>query len=221
MQYFIVFLEGIVTFLSPCLLPMLPIYVSYFAGGDEQRGTKRTLLNALGFVIGFTLMFTLLGLFAGSLGKVLSRYQTLLNLITGAIVVLFGLSMLKIIRLPQLSMSMGQKVQNNLGFFSAILFGLIFSLSWTPCVGAFLGSALALASQQGSAIQGAIMLLLYSAGLGLPFMLSALLVDWLKVSFAWIKRHYGIVNVIAGSLLVLIGLAMMSGYLNKLLSILS
>lgn len=108
-----------------------------------------------------------------------------------------------------------------MSFFSAMLFGVIFSLGWTPCVGAFLGSALALASQQGSILTGTLMLLSYSLGLGVPFILSAVLIDNLKTTFDWIKRNYRIINLISGSLLVIIGILMMTGTLGQLLSLLS
>ena len=108
-----------------------------------------------------------------------------------------------------------------MGFFSAVLFGVIFSLGWTPCVGAFLGSALMLASQQGHAVEGMLMLLSYSLGLGIPFVLSAVLIDYLKSAFNWIKRNYKIINLISGSLLVLIGIAMATGMLGRLLNLLS
>ena len=108
-----------------------------------------------------------------------------------------------------------------MGFFSALLFGIVFSVGWTPCVGAFLGSALALASQQGHVVEGMVMLLVYSLGLGIPFILSAVLIDYLKSAFNWIKRNYKIINIISGSLLILIGILMATGTLGRLLTLLS
>ena len=102
-------------------------------------------------------------------------------------------------------------------FFSAALFGIIFSLGWTPCVGAFLGSALALATQQGHVLEGTLMLLAYSLGLGIPFLLSAVLIDALKGAFDWVKRHYQIINLLSGGFLILIGILMASGMLGRLL----
>ena len=108
-----------------------------------------------------------------------------------------------------------------LGFFSSALFGLVFSVGWTPCVGAFLGSALMLASQQGHVAAGMAMLLAYSLGLGVPFLLSAVLIDRLKGAFDWIKRNYRIINIISGGLLVLVGILMATGTLGRLISLLS
>ena len=153
MQYVISFLEGIITFISPCLLPMLPIYISYFAGGGV-RSSRKTLSTALGFVLGFTLMFVAMGALAGTLGSFLVRHQTAVNLISGAIVILFGLNYLGIFRLQLFRGAAKGMDVRNLSFFSAMLFGLIFSVGWTPCVGAFLGSALMLASQQGQILPG-------------------------------------------------------------------
>ena len=219
MQYFISFLEGILTFLSPCLLPMLPIYVSYFAGGGE-RAAGKTLKNALGFVLGFTVVFVAMGALAGTLGGLLRQYQTAVNIVSGAVVILFGLSYLGVIRLNFLQGS-GKAVKGELGFFSAVAFGLIFSLGWTPCVGAFLGSALMLASQQGHVLEGMGMLLTYSLGLGIPFLISALLIDYLKSAFGWIKGHYTVINRVCGGLLIVIGLLMATGTLGRLLALLS
>ena len=221
MQYFILFLEGIITFISPCLLPMLPIYVSYFAGGEEERRTSKTLLNALGFVLGFTTVFVLLGALAGTLGSFLAKYQTAVNIITGLIVVFFGFNFLGVFNFNIFKGSHGALKNKNVGFFSAILFGIVFSIGWTPCVGAFLGSALAMASQQGHALKGVLMLLCYSVGLGIPFVVSAVLIDKLRSAFNFIKKHYNVINIVSGSLLVLIGMLMITGLFERLISALA
>ena len=216
MQYVISFLEGIITFISPCLLPMLPVYISYFAGGGQRR-TRKTLTSALGFVLGFTLVFMAMGALAGTLGGFLRRYQTWVNVISGLVVIVFGLSFLGVIRLDFFRGGSRQVNTREMGFFSAVLFGLVFSLSWTPCVGAFLGSALMLASQQGHVLQGMGMLLSYSLGLGIPFLLSAVLIDQLKGAFNFIKRHYTVINYICGGLLILVGILMATGILNDVM----
>ena len=220
MQYFIAFLEGIITFLSPCLLPMLPIYISYFAGGGE-RTVKRTLKGALGFVLGFTLVFVAMGALAGTVGSFLTRYQTIVNLLCGGVVVMFGLNYLGLVKLDFFRGIQHDLDTDDMGFFAALIFGIIFSVGWTPCVGVFLGSALMLASQQGSVVQGTLMLLCYSAGLGLPFIISALLIDQLKGAFHWVKTHYGVINRICGTALVIVGVAMATGMLGRLLNLLS
>ena len=219
MQYIIAFLEGIITFISPCLLPMLPIYISYFAGGGE-RSMRKTLTGAIGFVTGFTIIFVILGALAGTVGSFLKEHQTAVNIISGLIVIFFGLNFLGVFKLNLFRGGSRSVDTQNMNFFSALLFGVIFSLGWTPCVGAFLGSALMLASQQGHVVQGMLMLLAYSMGLGIPFILSAVLIDYLKSAFNWIKRNYRIINIVSGCLLILIGILMASGTLGRLLSVL-
>lgn len=220
MEYIISFLEGIITFISPCLLPMLPIYVSYFAGGGE-RNIRNTIKNAVGFVIGFTVIFVLMGAFAGTIGSFFKEYQTVVNIVSGGIVVIFGLNFLGVFKI-KLFKGMGKSANTErAGFISSLTFGVIFSLGWTPCVGAFLGSALMLASQQGQVLAGMLMLLCYSLGLGIPFVLSAVLIDNLKSTFDFIKRNYRIINIICGGLLVAIGIFMATGTLGRLLALLS
>lgn len=220
MQYVISFLEGVVTFISPCLLPMLPIYISYFAGGGE-RNVKKTLSGALGFVTGFTIVFVALGALAGTLGSLLKEYQTAVNIVSGLIVIFFGLNFLGVFKLNLFKGSNHKVNTKNMGFFSAMLFGIIFSVSWTPCVGAFLGSALMLASQQGHVGEGVVMLLVYSLGLGIPFVLSAVLIDYLKSAFNWIKKHYKIINIVCGVLLILVGVLMATGLIGRMFTLLS
>ena len=185
---------------------MLPIYISYFAGGGE-RTTRKTLLGALGFVSGFSVIFVAMGALAGTIGRL--------------VVILFGLNFLGIFKW-NLFRGGGKTVNSHeMGFFSAMLFGMVFSLGWTPCVGAFLGSALMLASQQGHVIEGMLMLLCYSLGLGIPFLLSAVLIDYLKSAFNWIKKHYRIINTVSGCFLILVGILMATGTLGQLLSLLN
>ena len=220
MQYVISFLEGIITFISPCLLPMLPIYVSYFAGGSE-RSTGKTLKNALGFVLGFTVVFVCLGAFAGTVGALLWKYRTVLNIVTGLAVVFFGLNYLGVFKLNLFRGIQRDMGERELGFFSSFSFGLVFSVGWTPCVGAFLGSALMLAAQQETALQGILLLLVFSAGLGIPFVASALLIDKMKEAFNFIKRHYGVINKVSGILLILMGILMMTGLMTRYVALFS
>ena len=220
MQYAIAFLEGIITFISPCLLPMLPIYISYFAGGGE-RSTKKTLTGALGFVSGFTVIFVAMGALAGTIGSFLREYQGVVNVVSGLVVILFGLNFLGIFKMNLFRGSSKTVNSSEMGFFPAMLFGMIFSLGWTPCVGAFLGSALMLASQQGHVIEGMLMLLCYSLGLGIPFLLSAVLIEYLKSAFNWIKKNYQVINAVCGCFLVLVGILMATGTLGRLISLLS
>lgn len=220
MQYFIAFLEGIITFISPCLLPMLPIYISYFSNGESDK--SKTLKNAFGFVIGFSIVFISLGAFAGGVGELLQKYKTVVNIVTGMFVIIIGLNFCGIINIHFLNLKKKSKmIISKSGFFTSILFGIAFSIGWTPCVGTFLGAALMMASQKGSMLSGIIMLIFYSSGLGVPFILSALIIDRLKGTLDIIKRHYRVINLISGALLIIVGIMMMSGTLNYLLTLFS
>ena len=220
MQYLIAFLEGIITFISPCLLPMLPLYISYFAGGeDEEPRLYKTVLNAVGFVLGFTVVFTVMGAFAGSIGVFLRDYSGIVNIVAGLVVVLFGLNFLGVIKLKIFRGAGVAANTDNLKFFSSFIFGVVFSIGWTPCVGAFLGSALMMASQQGTVLKGVLMLVVYSMGLGIPFIMSAVLIEKLKTAFDFIKKHYKGINYFSGCLLVIVGIAMMTGMMGKLLTL--
>lgn len=220
MQYLISFLEGIITFISPCLLPMLPIYISYFSGSGE-RNAQNTLKNALGFVLGFSVIFIAMGAFAGTIGSFLKEYQTAVNIVSGIFVIFFGLHFLGVIKCNIFQGMSKCVTMDHLTFISSLIFGIIFSVGWTPCVGTFLGSALMLASLQGHAMTGMLMLLCYSLGLGIPFILSALLIDSLKTTFQFIKCHYHIINTVSGIFLILVGIMMATGTLGKLLTLLS
>lgn len=223
MQYLITFLEGVITFISPCLLPMIPIYISYFAGTTQTQEKPRlkVFLNAVGFVLGFSIVFMLLGAFAGTIGVVLNQYRTQVNIVTGLIVILFGLNFMNVIKLPFLNTHRVGLKQFQPGFFSSVVFGVVFSVGWTPCVGAFLGSALMLAAQEGQSLKGVLMLLCFSLGLGIPFILSAVLLENLKSVFGAIKRNYKLINLVSGIFLVIIGILMATGLMGRFLALLS
>ena len=220
MEYLVSFLEGIITFISPCLLPMIPIYLSYFAGGGE-RSTGKTVTNALGFVLGFTLLFMAMGALAGTVGSFLKTHSLWVNLVSGLIVVFFGQNYLGLFNLNLFRGSRFSVDTDTMGFFRSLLFGIVFSIGWTPCVGAFLGSALLLASPQAHLWEGVGMLFTYSLGLGIPFLLSAVLIDYLKGAFDFIKRHYKVINTGSGCLLILIGIFMATGLLGRFLTFFS
>lgn len=215
MNYLITFLEGFISFISPCMLPMLPIYISYLVGGDEKK--KNSLPRSVCFVCGFTLVFCLLGIFAGTLGTLLSKYQTAVNIVCGIVVIILGLSYLGIIPLNFLKGIKGQHKIN--GLLSAFSFGMVYSVSLTPCVGAFLGSALMLASSSGGALRGLLLLLVYSLGLGIPFVISAVLIEQMTTAFKFIKKHYKVINTVSGIFLIIVGVLMSFGLLGKLLSL--
>jgi len=218
---------------------MFPIYLSYFAGstfsdekidGNDLSAEKsftskiftKTVINSIGFTLGFTIVFVTLGAFAGTIGSILSQNNTVVNILTGSIVIFFGLHFTGILNIPFLNktkkLEFGYK---NPGFISSLLFGIVFSIGWTPCVGVFLGSALLLAASQGGAVTGIVLLATYSLGLALPFILSAILINRLKNTFAFIKRHYRIITLISGIFLIIVGIMMMFGLMGYFMSFLT
>ncbi|MDR2923044.1 MAG: cytochrome c biogenesis protein CcdA [Treponema sp.] len=216
-QYLLLFLEGILTFISPCLLPLLPLYVLFFSAGEADK--RRTIGNAAGFVLGFTVVFIILGAFAGTLGRLLTSHARVVNIVTGLVVIVLGLNFIGVIKIVFFNRAGGKPANvKNLRFFPSVFFGIVFSIGWTPCAGAFLGSALMMAAGQGGVINGVIMLLVYSLGLGIPFIASAVLIDRLKNAFDFVKRNYREVNIISGSLLVITGILMATGQMGRFLS---
>ena len=179
MQYLLLFLEGIITFISPCILPLLPLYISYFMGGngDNEKFKYRTLINSLGFVLGFTIIFTLLGTLAGTFGSFIKEQSFIINIFSGLIVILFGINYVGIFKISLFEKSLKLKTEiKTFKFFSSIVFGMIFGIGWTPCVGTFLGTALMIAVNSQETVKGTIMLLIYSLGLGIPFIVCAILI---------------------------------------------
>ena len=200
MSFLLTFLEGVVSFVSPCMLPLLPMYVTYFAAGDGRDA--RTAVRALAFVCGFSIVFIALGVFAGTLGAALAAHRTAVNVVCGTMVIAFGLGYLGLFRLPFSGVKGSHRLD---GVVPAFLFGFVYSVNLTPCVGAFLGSALMQAASEGGAAKGALLLLAYSCGLGVPFVLSAFLLGHFGAAFGFIKRHYNVINPTCGALLILFG----------------
>lgn len=205
MEYIITFIEGIASFVSPCVLPVIPIYISYFA--TDNKSSKKAIINALGFVSGFSLIFILLGVFAGTFGKFIHEYVHYFNIIFGLFLIVIGLNYVGLIFIKLFNKTKGiSGEKKNLNFITSCLFGAIFSLTWTPCVGAFLSSALILASTTGSVLKGAILLLLYSLGLAIPFIITTIFLEKMKKTFDFIKKHYNIINKVSGSILIIFGI---------------
>ena len=200
MTVVLTFLEGLASFLSPCTLPMIPVYVAYFSGEDRTRASA--FARSLVFVLAFALVFVAMGAFAGSVGQILASHRTAVRVSCGALMAALGFGYLGFFRLPFSGARGGRKVT---GLVSAFLFGLAFALGLTPCVGAFLASALLQAAAEGTALKGTLLLVAYSAGLGVPFVLSALLLARLKGAFDFVKAHYKALNALCGAFLIAAG----------------
>ncbi len=205
MEYIFTFLEGIASFISPCLLPMLPIYISYFVGEDNKK-TNKALINSIGFVLGFTIVFLILSIFASKIGNIIIEKMNYIEIIFGIVVILLGLSYIGVLKFNFLNKTKGMNYNiNNFNFFKAIIFGMLFSITWTPCIGTFLSSALLLIATNQNMIKGIALMLLYSLGIGIPFIISVILIEKLKIMFDIIKKNYNIVKAISGIILILMG----------------
>lgn len=208
MEYIFTFLEGIASFISPCLLPMLPIYLSYFMG-KEEKNLKKAIKNAIGFVIGFTIVFLILSIFASQLGSFISQFISYIKIIFGILIILLGLNYMDVLKIKFLNKTKTIKTQTkDLNFFKAILFGILFSFSWTPCIGTFLSSALLLIAKQQDLVKGILLMLVYAIGLGIPFIISVILIEKLKEVFNFIKKNYRVIKIISGIILIIMGIYM-------------
>ena len=213
MEYLTTFFVGLISFLSPCMLPMLPIYLSYFS--KEQSNKARTFVSSLCFVVGFALVFCALGLCVGSLGALLSRFHEIVEIICGSIIVVLGLNTLGLFHFPH-----GKEVHASpkvTGYVSAFFFGVAFSVSHLPCVGAFLGTALATAGVSGSVADAVLLLLTYSLGMGIPFLISALLIGKIEPVIKKVKENHHSINIICGFFLIVLGILMITDLLHHLL----
>lgn len=205
MTYILTFLEGFASFISPCILPLLPVYISYFAGSENKK--SKALTNSIGFVLGFSIIFILLAIVANTIGNAISEYIRYAKTIFGIIIIFLGLNYIEIFRFNLFNKF--KKFSANvkkLSFIKALIFGMIFSISMTPCVGTFLSSALLLIATEENALKGLILIILYCIGLGLPFIISSILIDKLKNLFNFIKKNFKTVKIISGITLIIMGL---------------
>lgn len=227
------FLAGLLSFISPCVLPLIPGYLSYISGvsvedlmSAERKDSGhlgKLFINTLFFVVGFSIVFVLLGLGASGIGTWLQKNAAIFNKVAGAIVFLFGLHVAGVFKLKALNYEKRIHVtgEKKRGVIGSVLIGIAFGFGWTPCIGPILGSILIIAAQADSVSTGAWLLVVYSAGLGIPFILTALLFSYLINAFGFIKRHFRAVEIISGGLLMLIGVLMFFNLLaviaNKML----
>lgn len=214
------FLAGLASFLSPCVFSLVPAYVGYLSGRSisqraEESGSSRleTFFHGLAFVLGFSLVFIILGVAASALGGLLYEARNLVAKIGGIIVVLFGLHISGILRIPFLDYQLKPRtrVNQNRSLFSSAFLGVVFSAGWSPCVGPVLGSILTLAVNGGSVYTGTILLSAYSAGLAIPFLLAALGIGWLTNGLKKYKRLLHVVEVLMGIVLIIVGIMLFMG----------
>jgi cytochrome c-type biogenesis protein len=208
------FAAGLLSFISPCVLPLLPVYLSFISGVGVDRFSERRprlLLTSLMFVAGFTMVFVLMGAGAGGIGRLLLLYRQELTIAAGAFIAVSGLVVSGAVRPPQPTFAT-RLPRGGLG--GAFFTGAALAIGWTPCVGYVLGAILSLAASSQSGLSGSVLLLVYSAGLGVPFVLAALAFGWVSARLAFVRRHYRMVKAAAGALLVVFGVLMMLGVLG-------
>lgn len=218
------FLGGLLSFLSPCVLPIIPGYLSYMTGLTVEqlsegsgRYLRRILFSSLLFVLGFSIVFTALGASASLVGAFLMEHLRLITRVAGAFVILLGLFLLGVFKVPALYQERRFHIDRpSLGMGGTVLLGMAFGFGWTPCVGPILGAILLMAAGAETAGAGAVLLAVYSLGLGIPFILAGLLFARAVAAFAWVKKHYGVVNGIAGALLIAVGIIMVLDKMSDL-----
>ena len=216
---------GLLSFLSPCVLPLVPVYLASLYGPEiYDAGSRRSriplFLHSLSFVVGFSIIFTFLGAIAGLTGYAITLNSALLNKIAGSLLIVLGLFMLAALKVPQLNYEkrLTPSLGNTTGYLRSFLIGATFSIAWTPCVAPILGGILALASVRATAWQGAYLLATYSLGLGLPFLIMGAAFDSIMPLLKRIRRYTGVIYIISGLLLIAVGVLILTNNLTWLSS---
>jgi len=206
------FLGGVFSFISPCVLPLIPIYISYISGISleelmERGKTLPVLLNSLFFVLGFTVVFVFYGASATFIGNLISEYKFILSKIGGIIIIIFGIHLTGLFRLKFLDYERKLNLKSEkTSYISSFIMGFAFSFGWTPCIGPILASIIVLAASKETLFKGMILLFTYSLGLGIPFILSGIFINYFFKAFSKIKRHFRKIEIIAGILLIILGI---------------
>jgi cytochrome c-type biogenesis protein len=219
-------IAGLASFLSPCVLSLVPAYISYLGGraaGGENTSRNRwiTFFHGLAFVLGFSVVFVLFNVIASALGGLLSSLRFVLEKIGGFIVIIFGLHMIGVFRIPFLEydIRVHNQVNERMGFFSSFMMGIFFSAGWAPCTGPVLAAIMTISLHGGSILQGALLGLVYSAGMAIPFLLAALGIGWVTTILRRYNKVMRITEIIMGVLLVIIGVLLLTGYFTLIASL--
>lgn len=209
-------LMGLISFASPCILPLIPSYVSYITGisydelvsrESRRRNMNITLLHSLAFVAGFTIIFVLLGATASLAGSVLSRHLDVIRIAGGILIIIMGVFVMDVVNIPFLQREARLQLKTRpAGFVGTLIVGMIFGAGWTPCTGPFLGSVLALAMETDTMGRGMALLTFYSLGLGIPFIVSAIAISAFLTSFNRLKRHFKVMKIVSGAILIVMGI---------------
>ena len=215
---------GVVSFFSPCVLPLLPGYLSYATGLSASdvtsgRGSRgRMVLGTSLFIAGFALVFVSTGALFGGLGSLLLTWSRPISIVVGVLAILLGLVFAGVINIGQGTYRMGGRAPA-VGLAAAPLLGIVFGLGWTPCIGPTLSVVLTLALNEGTAVRGAVLALAYALGLGVPFLLAGLAFDRFAGAMDWVKRHHGLLQKLGGGMMVLVGALLVTGLWDRLMGV--
>lgn len=225
MTYAIAFAGGVLSFISPCVLPLIPVYIGIISGLNLQEATfqkKRVVVSSFLFVLGFSLSFSLLGASASAVGSIFRNYKTLFSILAGIIILILGLHLLGIFKIPFLltekRLSIPKKLPTG---FLAFISGFLFAFGWTPCIGPILGGILTLAASEESVTQGAFLLIIYSFGLGLPFLIASLFIAKFVELSKRLKKFVRAVEISSGLLLIFVSIFLLTGKMTRISSILA
>ena len=220
---FVALLAGIISFLSPCVLPIVPPYLTYMGGismsemTDEKVSNKPAIIAAIFFALGLSTVFIFLGFAASAFGQLFLQNQGVLAHISGAVIVLFGLHFIGVVTLPFLQREARFDAGDRGGSsFGAYILGLAFAFGWTPCIGPTLGAILALSAQEASIARGTMLLATYAIGLGVPFIIASIFINRAIGLMNRFKRHMGLIEKIMGVMLIVVGVMMMTGAFTRL-----
>lgn len=219
LNIFVALLAGFISFLSPCIFPIIPSYITYIGAATYDEGFKKSrgaTLLILSFILGFTLVFTLMGVIISTLGFAFKEYATLVARVSGVVVILLGLNMVfNFLKFLDYEKKADYKIKNK-GFISSLLLGMAFGAGWSPCIGPILASILFMAGNSQTLISGSILLIFFSLGLGIPFLLSGLFITKFREKSRVINRHLGKIRVGGGILIILIGISIFFDRLSQI-----
>jgi cytochrome c-type biogenesis protein len=233
----IAFLGGVVSFASPCCLPLVPAYITYMVGTADEGDRRRALLHGLAFVAGFSTVFVAFWASIGAIGYVLAGYQQYLRQLGGALLIFLGLQTAGVINIRALwrdtrmmptfgngSLALagaagGPGAVESPGYGRSLLFGTLFAAGWSPCIGPILGGIIGLATVTATVAQGTLLLIAYAAGLAVPFLAIALGANWVATRLSWVGRHHRLINGVTGAFLILIGALMVTNTFSRLASL--
>jgi cytochrome c-type biogenesis protein len=214
MQLFVAFLSGLLSFFSPCVFPIIPSYILYLAGTSfdgYQANRRAVIINSLFFILGFFGIFLIFGAMSAYFGQLLFAFRETMKYFASTILIVFGLFIMGAVRIGALNIERKIEIRKPIGYFGSFVLGVTFAAAWTPCVGPILGSILLMATISSSFFKGFILLFFYSLGLAIPFLITAVFLDYVLIYLKMIKKYLSLIQFISGLILVIIGILMFAG----------